>query len=80
MDAKSEEKPSSDGRERQQTEQEPSLSAVLSALSKTMGAQTELIAMLVSQQQALIELIAQQDEDEEDEPDTDMEGNPIRTR
>lgn len=78
MDAPEDERPSTDGAVRPSSESLPTLLDVLSALSKAMGAQTELMAMLATQNQALIELLTQDDDEPaEDMPRLDLAGRPL---
>lgn len=63
----------------QQSGQPPSLLELLGVLIQTMQAQTEAITRLAKSNEALVEAMAQADEDiDDDEPKTYMDGTPIR--
>lgn len=79
MDASDVEKSLSGGQSNPQPESPPSLTGVIASLGKAMEAQTALMALLVQQQAAFLEMMSPDDvEDDAEEPAVDMEGNPIR--
>lgn len=53
---------------------------VLASLARAMTMQTELLTMLANQQQAILEILMQDAEADEDEPMVDMEGLPVSAR
>lgn len=79
MDVKSDERRSLNGAGAQHSEQLSSLVDPLDRIADALERQALLLADLLNQNTAILESLLDDDEQQED-PDTDMEGNPIRER